>query len=265
MIDDKSASYGCSLVRVGRPLLLQHLLFAAMLVYLYADDSVLVAEVRRRMAPSVQCTASSAVKCRVVPTLDWTYAAGSWRASSCVARQPVQWPGATTVRWKAASAPSVGGMIPSKRPPVRCKPPMKACTVRHPAHAPCMAQDVDRTCMAATRKHHQPQSGHMDNHAVIIPNPGVRLPMAVCITRLLQREALFEVCDARHLAGHEHRIIQHQRRATLLKDIPPFTIKIASVGRRHVDFDTGWKDRTGAHARYPDGAPPAYSACPPAE
>ena len=124
-----------------------------------------------------------------------------------------------------------------------------------------VANDVDGPRVAAAGQHDQPFASNVDDHRLVVPDPGVRLPSIVS-AGLLAGEALLEVSHPLGLPAHEHRLIEEQRRSSFLDDFDALCGEVGSARRGHVDLRAGREDdapippRVGVqhegHARLPE-------------
>ncbi len=98
-----------------------------------------------------------------------------------------------------------------------------------------MPQDVDDPRVAATRQHDEALVAHVDDHGLIVPDPGVGLPARVAAGEL-EREALLEVREPIDLARHQHRAVEEQRGTRVLDHLPTLAIEVLMARRRHPDL-----------------------------
>src|SRR5215218_309300 len=105
-----------------------------------------------------------------------------------------------------------------------------------------LAQHVDRSGVAAPRKHYEALALEIHNYRLVVPDPGIRLPAAVR-ARVIEREALLKVGNALDLAGYQHRAIDQEARLALLGDLDPLAVEILAarwwevqLGARREDY-----------------------------
>src|SRR5690348_13605738 len=83
-------------------------------------------------------------------------------------------------------------------------------------------KDVYGASVAAAGQDHEPLASDVYNNALVVPNPGVRLPPNVCPS-LLQGESFLEIRGALDLPGHQHRSVEKQGWTSLLHYLPTLT------------------------------------------
>lgn len=87
-------------------------------------------------------------------------------------------------------------------------------------HALRVAQDVDRPRVTAARENNYALASHEEHHGLVVPRPWVGLPRSSDV-RLLDRKPLLKVGDTVDLAGYQNGVVQQERGASLVDDLPP--------------------------------------------
>src|ERR1043166_8682329 len=96
---------------------------------------------------------------------------------------------------------------------------MKLVHSGQPARVP---QHIDHTGVAAARHHHQSFTCDLDDHALVVPDHVVGLPV-MSSPSVLDREPGLEVGRALDLADDEYTAVDQQSRAALLDHLKPLT------------------------------------------
>ena len=125
-------------------------------------------------------------------------------------------------------------MIGSKARPLRWKPPTTAWMRSLAGEPPHVAQDVDDAGVPAAGQDDEAASAHPRHERLVVEDQRVGLPRAVPM-RLVPGEPAFEARAAVHLAGHEQRPVEEERRLSLLHDLEARALQGAPARRGELD------------------------------